>query len=41
MIMSEKELQKMRKLDEASEQSGGFVAPFTKQDTHYNYQGVK
>lgn len=38
--MSERDLEKMRKLDEVAEQAGGFVAPFTRKDTQYNYREI-
>lgn len=38
--MSDETLRKMRDLDEAAESAGGFVAPFVKDDTHYDYRKI-
>lgn len=38
--MSEKELKKMRDLDEAAEKAGGFVASLEGKETHYDYRKI-
>lgn len=38
--MSEKELRKMRDLDEAAEKAGGFVASMDNRETHYDYRKI-
>ncbi len=38
--MSEKELEKMRELDDVAERAGGFVAPLTRHDVHYDYREI-
>ena len=38
--MSEQELKNMRELDEAADRAGGFLAPLSKTDTHYDYRAL-
>ena len=38
--MSEKDLKAMRDLDEAAEKAGGFVAPLSDKETHYDYRKI-
>jgi len=38
--MSEKELKEMKDLDEAAEEAGGFLAPFTNVNAHYDYRKI-
>jgi hypothetical protein len=38
--MSEKELKEMKELDEAAEEAGGFLAPFTDFNIHYDYRKI-
>ncbi len=38
--MSDLELRQMQELDTAADLAGGFLAPFTKKDTHYDYRAL-
>ncbi len=38
--MSDMELQRMQELDNAADLAGGFLAPLTKNDTHYDYRAL-
>lgn len=38
--MSEKDIEKMIDLDEAAERCGGFTAPISDQNTHFDYRGI-
>lgn len=38
--MSENELKRMRELDEAAENAGGFLAPLTKFEARYDYRAL-
>ena len=38
--MTQKQIEEMRKLDEAAERAGGYVSPFFKSDSHYDYRAM-
>ncbi len=38
--MSQEELRKMRELDEAAEKYGGFTAPISDKEVHYDYRKI-
>ena len=38
--MSDMELRQMQELDNAADLAGGFLAPLTKNDTHYDYRAL-
>lgn len=39
-MMSEQEIRDMRELDELAEKAGGFVAPASSDQVHYNYRKI-
>ncbi len=38
--MSHEDIKKMRDLDEAAENAGGFTSTFSANDIHYNYREI-
>lgn len=38
--MSDMELRQMQEMDNAADLAGGFLAPLTKSDTHYDYRAL-
>lgn len=38
--MSDMELRQMQELDNAADLAGGFLAPLTRNDTHYDYRAL-
>lgn len=38
--MSEQEIRDMNLLDELAEKAGGYVAPLSNKDTHYDYRKI-
>lgn len=38
--MTDLELRQIQELDNASDLAGGFLTPFTKNDTHYDYRAL-
>lgn len=38
--MSQEDIKKMKDLDEAAEDAGGFTSPVSANDIHYNYREI-
>ena len=38
--MTKEDMRKMKDLDDAAEEAGGYLAPFTDKNTHYDYRKI-